>query len=413
MLKPILSVGLAAVLSASVLVAPAGAQTGGELCNGLVPTIVGTSGNDVIRGTSRDDVIFAGAGNDQIRGASGSDVICGGDGNDTIYGDSQRDVIFGDAGNDVLHGGSDADEVHGGDGNDEIYGNSQSDRLFGNAGNDTINGGPDADTLDGGPGNDILNGSFQNDTCSSGEETLSCENLIAGDPDETTGPMLLSETDVAWLQGASEWVNLMWTTDTELRNVEVRVTPASGDLSVEYPSNADRSRLSVDTDLSVSEIDFTAVRLTTVAGEPIDATVEISWDDANGQRQTNDFALSLTNQAYEGDDFAILTQEAWVGTDSDNPAANWIDLDYRGLSPQNSAFRVTVDTELPVHYPQGTYTSLHHDELLRTGETDVARIWFDPELIADGTSTLVITVDYVDANGIDQSIAHRVALTIG
>ncbi len=448
MKKPVMSSVLTGVLFASVLVAPAGAQEASGLCNGLIPTIVGTDGNDVIQGTFRDDVILAGAGNDQIRGASGADVICGGAGDDTIYGDSQVDIIFGEAGNDVIyggsaadeihggegddqiygdsqndllygnggndviHGGSDADEIHGGDGDDEIYGNSQNDTLFGNAGDDDINGGPDEDVLDGGDGFDVLNGSFQNDSCIGGEEVLNCEEIVAGAPAGPVGPMLLSETDVAWLQGSSEWVNLMWTTDVELDNVEVRVTPETDGLEIEYPSDSDRSRLSVDTDLSVSEIDFTAVRLTTGAGESLAATIEISWDDEAGERDSREFALTLTNRAYEGEDFAILTEAAVIGSDPATPAENWIDLDYRGISPTNSSMRITVDTELTVHYPQETYTSLHHDELLHGGETDVARVWFDPSLVTPGTSNLIVTIDYVDTNGVSKTTSHDVELTV-
>ena len=446
--KPVSAAFLSGVMIASVLVAPAGAQSSGGLCNGLEPTIIGTDGDDVIQGTFRDDVILAGAGNDQIRGGSGNDVICGGAGNDVIFGDSQRDIIFGEAGNDRLFGGSDVDEIHGGEGDDEIRGDSQNDILFGNAGNDVIyggsdadeirggagndqifgesqndvlfgdagddriNGGPDFDTLDGGSGNDFLDGSFQRDTCSAGEENVNCEEVVEGTADSFDGPQLLSNTNAAWLQGSSEWKTLMWTTDVNLTNVEVRVTPTTNGLDVTYPSDSDRSRLSVDTDLSVSEIDFTAVRLSTGNGGAQSATIEISWDNAAGERLTRNFDLSLTNQAYDGEDFAILTEAATIGSNVLAPEANWVDLDYRGISPTNSDIEVTIDTDLTVHYPQETYTSLHHDEVLRSGETDVARVWFDPELVDTGSSTLVLTVDYVDTNGVAKSISHRVALTV-
>ena len=444
--KPVVAAVLSSVLVASVLVAPAGAQSSDGLCNGLEPTIVGTDGNDVIQGTFRDDVILAGAGNDQIRGASGNDVICGGAGNDTIYGDSQDDIIFGeagndvifggsgadeirggdgndnirgesqddlifgDAGNDVLNGGSDSDEVHGGSGNDEIFGESQNDLLFGDAGNDTIDGGPNSDTLDGGPGNDVLDGSFQDDTCSGGEELISCENVTSGTSFE--GPVLLSNTDIAWQQGLSEWVPLMWTTDVDLTNVEVRVTATSDGLEVAYPSDSDRSRLAEDSDLSTSEIDFTAVRLSTAPGDAQTASIEISWDNVDGERESRDFDLSLTNQVYEGEDFAILTEAATIGSDVETPELNWVDLDYTGISPQNSGIRITVDSEFTVHYPQDTYTSLYHDELLLSSETEVARVWFDPALVEPGTSSLVATVEYVDTNGVSKSVSHTVELTV-
>ena len=51
-------------------------------CAGLVPTIVGTAGDDVLSGTPGDDVIVGLAGDDVIIGRGGDDVICGGDGAD-------------------------------------------------------------------------------------------------------------------------------------------------------------------------------------------------------------------------------------------------------------------------------------------------------------------------------------------
>ena len=44
-------------------------------CKGLVATIVGTSGNDVLTGTAARDVIAALGGNDRIAGLGGNDVI--------------------------------------------------------------------------------------------------------------------------------------------------------------------------------------------------------------------------------------------------------------------------------------------------------------------------------------------------
>ena len=128
------------------------------LCAGLTPSIVGTSGDDVIEGTFEDDVIVGLGGNDVINGASGSDTICGGDGNDIINGQSQADTIFGEAGNDTITGAAGADILDGGPGNDIINGNSQKDVLSGGDGDDTIDGGAGADVIDGGDGNDDLQG---------------------------------------------------------------------------------------------------------------------------------------------------------------------------------------------------------------------------------------------------------------
>jgi uncharacterized repeat protein (TIGR01451 family) len=98
------------------------------LCHGLVPTIVGTPGNDTIISTNGNDVIHGLGGNDTIRGGNGNDVICGGERNDTLSGDNGNDQLFGGNGNDILNG------------------NNGNDTLNGEAGADLCNGGSGADT---------------------------------------------------------------------------------------------------------------------------------------------------------------------------------------------------------------------------------------------------------------------------
>jgi predicted extracellular nuclease len=87
-------------------------------CDGLVPTIVGTEGNDVIVGTNKRDVILGLGGNDVIRGGNGEDVICGGLGNDVVTADNGDDVVLGGFGNDWLSGGNGDDRLVGGPGQD-------------------------------------------------------------------------------------------------------------------------------------------------------------------------------------------------------------------------------------------------------------------------------------------------------
>ena len=99
------------------------------LCNGLVPTIVGTAGNDILVGTAGNDVIHGRGGNDTIRGRGGHDHICGG------------------RGDDILRGGAGDDALFGGNGNDEIRGGRDDDLLIGGAGTDLCLGGPDTDEL--------------------------------------------------------------------------------------------------------------------------------------------------------------------------------------------------------------------------------------------------------------------------
>ena len=97
------------------------------LCDGLVPTIVGTPGNDVITGTNGDDIIHGLSGNDTISGGNGADVICGGEGNDTLSGNNGNDSLFGDNGDDILSGNNGNDALDGGAGTDICNGNSGTD----------------------------------------------------------------------------------------------------------------------------------------------------------------------------------------------------------------------------------------------------------------------------------------------
>lgn len=132
-----------------------------EVDFGGLPGKDGTSGNDTLIGTNKDERFEAGAGNDTVRAKGGADQLLGGAGNDKLFGDDGSDLILGEAGNDRLFGGADNDTLDGGAGNDVIYGDGGDDFLFGGAGNDKLFAGKGAsygDTLVGGAGNDKMTG---------------------------------------------------------------------------------------------------------------------------------------------------------------------------------------------------------------------------------------------------------------
>ena len=161
-------------------------------CSGLLATsafaahIVGTPGNDRIRGTAKADVIQAREGDDRVFARRGSDQVDLGPGADRAFGDRGDDSIFGGApgprtgsgataGDDTLRGDLDdvgdlvsQDVLHGGRGDDKLYGGDGRDRLFGWLGNDLLEGGRGADRLLAGPGNDTVNGQEFNDFQSGG-----------------------------------------------------------------------------------------------------------------------------------------------------------------------------------------------------------------------------------------------------
>jgi hypothetical protein len=105
------------------------------LCDGVLPTCIGTEGHDLILGSDKHDVIAGLGGNDTIHGDAGDDTICGGPGNDSILGARGADTIFGDEGNDFLFGAPEGDTLNGGPGDFDV-----------------LWGGPGFDKLDGGPG---------------------------------------------------------------------------------------------------------------------------------------------------------------------------------------------------------------------------------------------------------------------
>lgn len=123
-------------------------ETAVAMCNGLPATIValahggrlyGTSGNDVIVGSSKRDIIYGGGGNDVICSLDGADIVYAGRGNDLVFGGNGPDRIFGQWGQDVLNGENGRDRLFGGRGNDTLNGGAAYDWLYGGRGKDELN----------------------------------------------------------------------------------------------------------------------------------------------------------------------------------------------------------------------------------------------------------------------------------
>ena len=161
-----------------------GAAAARPACFKEPATIVGTPGDDRIRGTNQPDVIVARGGNDVVRGRGGHDRICAGRGEDEVHGGTAEDFIRGSRGADVLRGS-------GGGSHELIYGNGGTDRVIGGDGEDTLSGGgardriwgdtpggggnPGSDfPIVGGPGADIIHGGAETDSISgaAGSDTI-------------------------------------------------------------------------------------------------------------------------------------------------------------------------------------------------------------------------------------------------
>lgn len=73
--------------------------------------IIGTDGDDRLKGSASADLIVGLGGNDQIRGKQGNDCLIGGDGNDKIWGGKDDDTLDGGTGNDMCTGGSGSNTI--------------------------------------------------------------------------------------------------------------------------------------------------------------------------------------------------------------------------------------------------------------------------------------------------------------
>ncbi len=176
-----------ALIAALLGLAPASAGAQAPTCNGLVATIVGTDGNDVLVGTDGVDVIYAGRGHDRVYGNAGADIICAGPGDDLVLAGAGNDKVWGGDGHDKIKAGRGRDQVWGGNGKDKIFGQYGNDRLYGEYGKDRIKGGESDDILVGGELTDRLLGGTGNDICNSpGDDIFGCETVpeVAG-PDVT------------------------------------------------------------------------------------------------------------------------------------------------------------------------------------------------------------------------------------
>jgi Ca2+-binding RTX toxin-like protein len=148
---------VALVLASAAFAAIAGAATRAQeedlpRCHGREAEIVGTDGDDVIRGTPERDVVWAGNGDDVVFSSLGNDLICGGPGTDEMHGGR---------GNDEVDGGSgEGDQVNGNLGDDKILGGAGGrDEVAGDLGIDIVNGGAgDEDLVHGDYGYDRMSG---------------------------------------------------------------------------------------------------------------------------------------------------------------------------------------------------------------------------------------------------------------
>ena len=176
------------------------------MANTLHPLYYNVANNEsvVIKGTTRDDVLYGSLGHTVFYGGLGNDIYhsknagdtiveYGYEGNDTVYadtdftlpthvenltltgydnnygfGNNSNNTLTGNSGNNRLSGGRGNDTLYGMDGNDLLMSGDDRDYLYGGSGNDVLQGGEGNDLLDGGYGNDTLDGGSGADSMSGG-----------------------------------------------------------------------------------------------------------------------------------------------------------------------------------------------------------------------------------------------------
>ena len=133
-----------------------------------VENIIGTAGNDIIRGDNLDNIFTAGAGDDILSGGAGADTLDGGADTDTVDYSTEIGINFITV---TLNGATDTtvnvdgglddtirniENIIGSTGNDTIIGDANDNVLDGDGGDDILEGGVGADTIDGGAGTDTV-----------------------------------------------------------------------------------------------------------------------------------------------------------------------------------------------------------------------------------------------------------------
>ncbi len=216
-------------------------------------------------------------------------------------------------------------------------------------------------------------------------------------------PILLSNNNLSWVAGQERWVTLSWTSQVDIEDVAITVSAKGNDVAVAYEDpSLGHAELAGGDDLAANEIDTVSFFLD--PGNTVDEEFEldllVDWT-VHGESQSGTITLHVEMEQAGSDAFLLLTDGARVPAGGDG-ARNWVSLSFLGLRPGIGDFVVSIEGELPVYYPQRSFTSLHHDAELLEDERDVARFWLDPTTIEPGEYLLEVVVTYSIDGGTTQ-----------
>ena len=114
-----------------------------------LPTIeiTGGSGDDILYGTSIDELFTAEDGNNIIYGGEGNNYIIAGSGNNKAFGGANNDTFFLGNGDNTIYAGEGQNRISTGNGNNLIYAGAGDDNITVGKGNNTIYAGEGANTI--------------------------------------------------------------------------------------------------------------------------------------------------------------------------------------------------------------------------------------------------------------------------
>ncbi len=217
----------------------------------------------------------------------------------------------------------------------------------------------------------------------------------------TSQPSIVGSNNVNVMKGSESWVSVNWTAPTEMENFRVIVNEWTNGVEVEYAADRASAALTNDANLSAGEIDSIAflLKVDDNAASSFFLQLVAEWEHDGETFRFYPGGLDVRAEKFKGDRFSVLTDSAAVKAGPagvDDPRGNWVEIDLLGLAPMTEGIAIELDGDLDLYYPQGDFTSLHHDDRLHAQESDVARIWFDPDLIEPGVYDMKMIVTYLD-----------------
>ncbi len=217
----------------------------------------------------------------------------------------------------------------------------------------------------------------------------------------TSQPSMVGSNKVNVVKGSESWVSVNWTASTDMENFRMYVREWTTGVEVDYVEGRTSAGLTDNADLSAGEIDSAAFKLTVDdnAASSFFLQIVAEWEHEGRTYQFFPGGLDVRAEKFSGNRFSVLTDAASVVAGPEgqaDPAANWVEIDLLGLAPITDGIAITISGDVEPYYPQVEFTSLHHDDRLHAQESDVARVWFDPDLVEPGTYDLEMTVSYLE-----------------